>query len=147
MPYKDYQKHLAATRANKRRKRVANPEKARAIGREEAAKRRRDHPERERAKVRQALRKMRAEQPERMRAKNRMDQLARRARLVGAFVETVDPAKVWKAHKGLCGICQKPVKGAWHVDHILPLARGGQHSYANVQVAHPRCNLSKGARS
>jgi 5-methylcytosine-specific restriction endonuclease McrA len=34
----------------------------------------------------------------------------------------------------------------WHLDHVVPLSRGGEHSYANVQVAHPFCNLSKGPR-
>jgi 5-methylcytosine-specific restriction endonuclease McrA len=30
-----------------------------------------------------------------------------------------------------------------HIDHIVPLSRGGLHCYANVQVAHSRCNLRK----
>jgi 5-methylcytosine-specific restriction endonuclease McrA len=33
--------------------------------------------------------------------------------------------------------------GKFHVDHIMPLAKGGLHCYTNVQVAHPKCNLSK----
>jgi 5-methylcytosine-specific restriction endonuclease McrA len=28
----------------------------------------------------------------------------------------------------------------------VPLALGGEHSYANTQVAHPLCNLRKGSR-
>ena len=32
------------------------------------------------------------------------------------------------------------------VDHIVPVSRGGVHSYENVQAAHLTCNLSKGAR-
>jgi 5-methylcytosine-specific restriction endonuclease McrA len=28
----------------------------------------------------------------------------------------------------------------------VPLARGGAHSYANVQLAHAMCNIKKGAR-
>jgi 5-methylcytosine-specific restriction endonuclease McrA len=34
---------------------------------------------------------------------------------------------------------------AFHVDHKVPLARGGEHSYENVQPAHPFCNGSKGS--
>jgi 5-methylcytosine-specific restriction endonuclease McrA len=34
----------------------------------------------------------------------------------------------------------------FHVDHVVPLARGGEHSYANTQPACPPCNMSKGAR-
>jgi 5-methylcytosine-specific restriction endonuclease McrA len=32
----------------------------------------------------------------------------------------------------------------WHLDHVKPLSKGGEHTYANV--AHPKCNLSKGAK-
>ena len=31
------------------------------------------------------------------------------------------------------------------LDHIVPLAAGGAHSYANVQCAHFICNSVKGA--
>lgn len=32
------------------------------------------------------------------------------------------------------------------VDHIVPLAKGGLHSWDNVQLAHFKCNTLKGAR-
>jgi hypothetical protein len=34
----------------------------------------------------------------------------------------------------------------WHLDHIVPISRGGTHEPANVQVSHPRCNQSKAAK-
>jgi 5-methylcytosine-specific restriction endonuclease McrA len=72
---------------------------------------------------------------------------ARRARLLGQFVERVYRSVVFKRDKGICGICHKKVDPAkWHLDHIIPISRGGEHSYANVQVSHPFCNTSKGAR-
>lgn len=71
---------------------------------------------------------------------------ARRARKAQAFVERVFRSVLWKQHHGLCGICHTPVPiELMHVDHVVPLARGGAHSYANTQPAHPRCNLRKGA--
>jgi len=72
----------------------------------------------------------------------------RRARQKGAFVERVYRRIVFKRDKGLCGICRKRVDpiSNWHLDHIQPLSRGGAHCYANVQVAHPRCNVRKGAK-
>lgn len=34
-----------------------------------------------------------------------------------------------------------------HIDHVVPLARGGQHTITNLVPACARCNLSKGAKS
>ena len=31
------------------------------------------------------------------------------------------------------------------LDHVVPLAKGGEHSYANVKTACADCNLRKGA--
>lgn len=52
-----------------------------------------------------------------------------------------------------CGLCRRKVDRAklWpdpmcaSIDHVLPLARGGDNSAANLQLAHLRCNLSKRA--
>lgn len=32
----------------------------------------------------------------------------------------------------------------WHVDHILAIAKGGQHAEDNLQILHAKCNLIKG---
>lgn len=71
-------------------------------------------------------------------------QAERRARLRGATVERVDRLIVYERDGGICGICKAPVPiDRFHLDHIVPLAKGGEHSYANTQPAHPRCNESK----
>lgn len=52
-----------------------------------------------------------------------------------------------------CGLCRRRVDQSrvWpdpmcaSIDHVLPLARGGDNSPANLQLAHLRCNLSKRA--
>jgi 5-methylcytosine-specific restriction endonuclease McrA len=33
------------------------------------------------------------------------------------------------------------------LDHIVPLSKGGKNELANIQLAHFRCNLSKGNRA
>jgi 5-methylcytosine-specific restriction endonuclease McrA len=70
----------------------------------------------------------------------------RRARRARAFVEHVDPYTVYTMHGGRCGICGDFITGAFHVDHVVPLSRGGLHCYANAQPAHPVCNARKGSK-
>lgn len=71
----------------------------------------------------------------------------RRARKLAAFVEDVDRSVVFERDKGICGICGLPVDPTdWHLDHVQPLCKGGEHSYANVQVSHPACNMRKGTK-
>jgi len=75
----------------------------------------------------------------------RKHQNNRRARQRDQFVESIDPTIVLARGNGRCGICQEPIDGAFEVDHIVPLARGGEHSYSNAQPAHPSCNRRKWA--
>lgn len=71
----------------------------------------------------------------------------RRARLAGAFVEKIYRSVVWRRDGGICHICREPADPTnWHLEHVVPLCRGGDHSYANTAVSHPACNLSKGTK-
>lgn len=80
---------------------------------------------------------------------------ARAARKRGAFVEVVDPLTLFERDGWTCHLCKKKVRrnlSGMHldgptIDHIIPLAEGGQHSYANTALAHRRCNSNKGARA
>jgi 5-methylcytosine-specific restriction endonuclease McrA len=82
------------------------------------------------------------------RANGRRRRGTRRAIEKRVFVEAVDSRTVFERDKGQCGICMKPVDPAsnWEIDHIMPISKGGPHSYANVQLAHRKCNRSKAAR-
>lgn len=92
----------------------------------------------------------RQENADKVRAKNQR----RRARQMNAFVEDVDLEVLWERDRGVCGICHEPVDQslAWPdkwsktCDHIVPLAKGGEHSYANAQLAHAVCNSRKNDR-
>jgi 5-methylcytosine-specific restriction endonuclease McrA len=77
----------------------------------------------------------------------------RKARQHGAYIEDVWRAKVYERDGYVCQLCRKPIKRdavvphpkAGTLDHVLPLAVGGTHEYANVQTAHFMCNSVKGA--
>lgn len=66
----------------------------------------------------------------------------------------VGRVEVAKKTNYLCGICNEkvdldvkhpdPLFGS--IDHIVPLAKGGSNDLDNLQIAHLKCNLSKGAR-
>lgn len=78
----------------------------------------------------------------------RPSKVRREARERAARVETVHRARVLASTGGVCGICWRPIESNyWHVDHIVPLSKGGAHSYANTQPSHPTCNIWKGDRT
>ncbi len=54
--------------------------------------------------------------------------------------------KLREAQGNRCAICRTPIAKASHLDHILPLARGGKHEPGNIQLLCPPCNLHKSDR-
>lgn len=63
------------------------------------------------------------------------------------------------AHR-LCAICDETIfwnahesnedqansRGAWNIDHIKPLSKGGRDIIDNLQAVHIECNRCKGHR-
>lgn len=98
---------------------------------------RKDNPELLWAQEQRALRKERE--------RGYPDAAKRRALAFGAFIEVVDKRSLYNLYEGLCGICGNPIEYAGvTIDHIIPLSRGGKHSYENCQLAHGLCNRRKG---
>lgn len=77
----------------------------------------------------------------------------RKAKERGAkVVETVYTDALRERDQDRCGICGGIVPlTVWPdpysatIDHIVPVSKGGEHSYANTQLAHFRCNTEKGS--
>ena len=73
---------------------------------------------------------------------------------MGLFVEYVDRLILFDRDNGRCQICMRKVniKLKWpHPrcatrDHIIPLSKGGETSYKNMQLAHWECNRLKNNR-
>lgn len=78
----------------------------------------------------------------------------RRARLAKAVTETFRPAEIFERDEWICGICSQAVDPALtspepmsaSIDHIVPVSLGGNHTRANVRLAHLRCNTKRGNR-
>ncbi len=136
-PEEKLERRREKDRAAKRRARARDATRINA--RELEAKRK--YREANREAAREACRRSKAANPQPDR-----DSKARRRARKAEVVEPVKRAVVFDRDKGICGICGKPVDPLeWHMDHIKPLSRGGEHTYENVQVSHPLCNWEKGA--
>lgn len=149
-----YAAHQREGRENARRWKTANPERVRDLARrwytanvEMVREQSRCRYAKNSETVREHVRRWKATNPERVRELGRQNRHVRRARKRGALAERVDRWAAFERYGGRCHICGQPVEREdWHLDHIKPLARGGEHTLRNVAPAHPRCNLSKWAK-
>lgn len=75
----------------------------------------------------------------------------KRAKRCGVAYEVIRRRRVYERDGWMCLLCRKPIKQGVIVphplsatlDHIIPMSKGGPHTYANVQTAHFRCNWMK----
>lgn len=77
---------------------------------------------------------------------------ARKALERAALVESVRPLSVLRRDEWRCYLCDcetpASLRGTYEdnapeLDHVVPLSRGGEHSYANLRCACRKCNLIK----
>ncbi len=100
----------------------ARPETVRAIARKGQAKYRKAHPEKVRARS-----------------------MRYRVRDIDGSgqITAEDIRKQYKSQKGLCWWCSISVEGNYHVDHVIPLKRGGRNTPGNTVISCPPCNTRK----
>lgn len=124
-----------------------NREKTRVHNAMKQAERRREHPD----VVRESLKKWRLKNQDAIkryqrewRQKNKVDraiyQRARQAKVIGV---KIDKTKIFNWESRICPLCTLLIEGSFHVDHKVPLSKGGLHEVENLQLTHPFCNLSK----
>lgn len=82
--------------------------------------------------------------PEATRAKGN-NRRARELAAGGTFGKADVQAKLAQ-QKGLCYWCRTPLGSNYHVDHVMPLSKGGSNGPENIVCACSTCNLSKGAK-
>lgn len=65
----------------------------------------------------------------------------------GRYEQGITTERVAERDGYLCHLCGGGVTPAdWSVDHVLPISRGGTHTWDNVACAHLLCNSRRGNR-
>lgn len=134
------QKYSKKNAEKLRAKAVANywrdPEQGRKRGRE--AYRRNPEDKKRRARL------WREANPEKVKENGRN----RRALVRGAEGRHTasDIVDIFKMQGGRCAYCRKKLKGVYHVDHIIPLSKGGRNDRRNLQITCQPCNQLKYSR-
>ncbi len=79
----------------------------------------------------------------------RLHRLKRRAREAQAegFWTVADLEAILSRQQGLCAYCACKLQSDMHMDHIIPLARGGSNWPSNLTFSCPYCNRSKNAKT
>ena len=75
----------------------------------------------------------------------------RRALKLKTHFEPINDKRVFMRDGWICQIChfkvnknlRRPDVMSASLDHIIPLSKGGTHTYSNVQLAHFTCNMKK----
>lgn len=124
---------------------ATNPDAVRARARESAGRYRAKHSD----KVAAYRRLWIASNPEKVRAY----WSRRRARVVNAGgdctaddLTSIRAAQTNAIGQLICWRCGKPITDTPHLDHWIPLSKGGTNDAGNLHYMHARCNLSKGAK-
>jgi len=109
-------------------------------------------------KYRDAIKKRYAEDKDRHNARskdwykchpgyNNQKEGKRRSRMYKDKFEKVDYASILERDNNWCYICEKPIlhDQKMNFDHVIPLARGGNHVADNIRMTHAICNFRKHA--
>lgn len=85
----------------------------------------------------------------------RKSERTRKAKQNGKYDSTITLEKIYKRDKGRCYICGKKLKintfyndpFAPTIEHVIPIIKGGTHSWDNVKLSCRSCNNLKGTKS
>ena len=79
---------------------------------------------------------------------------SRKRRAIMLAGDDIDHLTVFERDEWICNICHKLIDRTlrgdnwWRatLDHIIPLCKGGTHTWDNVAAAHWKCNMDKSDR-
>lgn len=129
--------NLDRARANAKAWKAANPEKVKRYAKEGRLRNLEVHLARERGW------KLANPELRRIQVQNRRARLRENGGALSRGIE----AKLLALQKGLCACCKADLRKATpHLDHIVPVSKGGLHADENIQLLCASCNHSKSAK-
>lgn len=132
---RSYEKHKGERRTKARAKYAEDPsyDKGRAI----------IYREKNRDKVAEQSMEWRRSNPEKVRVYDRNKKLKRKGAEGSHTPEDVQKLRKYQGYK--CAECKSSIADSYHVDHIMPLSKGGTNYVSNLQILCPACNMEKHA--
>jgi 5-methylcytosine-specific restriction endonuclease McrA len=96
---------------------------------------------------RERCRRFDREHPEQARARGRKRRALKKSQLGLWDEDWFIERQLFIYQDGRCFYCREPInlfdRSSFHLEHVIPLSRGGLHCVSNVVLACPPCNLSK----
>ena len=69
----------------------------------------------------------------------------------GGSYTTIELHELWHKQNGFCFYCgellYKTLNSVYHIEHKIPLSRGGSNSISNIVLSCEECNLRKGTKT
>lgn len=81
-----------------------------------------------------------------LKARIRADLRRSRIAETGGFYTIQEVKDLIEDQHGKCVYCKTDIREIYHIDHIVPVSKGGSSWPENLQILCPPCNLSKGAK-
>lgn len=137
-----------ASRIKNREKRNTRRREAYANNNEKLLALRREKDSKNRKELAASQQAYRAAHPEKLAQHNRNRRAAKKSSKGKHTAD--DVAFIFERQRGLCAACHikliKSGKSKYHVDHIVPLSKGGDNDKYNIQCLCPTCNVRKNAK-
>lgn len=131
--------------SGKRPERILYERKYYKKNRARVLERSRKYHERNRERGVENAKRWSAENPERRREISNNYKVRRRS--VESEGMTTAEVAAWKrGREKTCHYCGVDCEESYHVDHFIPLSRGGAHAVGNLVIACPPCNQRKSSK-
>lgn len=106
------------------------------------------HKNRDKARITEKL--WRKNNQDKVKAMTKNIRQKRRSACENTDVDSQYILKLFELQTNKCVYCKiklnKNGKNKYHIDHIIPLSKGGKHTKTNIQLLCPLCNLNKNAK-